>query len=181
MKAIFYVIGVSAVFANPVFSKKPEKSGLELQQIQSRDFEVSKEITFPAVMSVLQDAGYRINAADRDTGLITGQGSASGKITYNILFGVGNKKRSPIVSAYIEPRGPNASRVRLNFVMAVTKSSLYGMRAADEEPVEDPATYAEAFEKINQAVFIRQSVDSSAQPASTTPSINSEAVVAPAK
>lgn len=169
MRNIGLAVGACVLLAMPAAAKKePELSGLQLQQIQSRDFEVSKDITFPAVMSVLQDAGYRINSADKDTGLITGQGSSTSKMTYNILWGFGNKKRSPVVSAYIEARGQNMSRIRLSFVMAVTKGGIYGTRAADEEPIVDPAAYTDAFEKISQAVFIRQTVDGAPSvPAST--------------
>lgn len=159
--AVGFALALAMVSSPALAKKKPEPTGLELQQIQTRDFDVSKDVTFPAVMSVLQDAGYRINAADKDTGLITGQGSSKGKMTYNIIWGIGNKKRSPVVSAYIEPRGANMSRVRLSFVMAVTKGGIYGTRSADEEPILEPAAYTDAFEKISQAVFIRQAVEGS--------------------
>ena len=44
---------------------------LEIQSIQSRDYDKGKDIVFPSVMSVLQDLGYSIKAADIVTGLIT--------------------------------------------------------------------------------------------------------------
>lgn len=178
MKCLGLALTAVALVAAPVSAKKqPELTGLELQQIQSRDFDVSKDITFPAVMSVLQDAGYRINSADKDTGLITGQGSTASKMTYNWFWGIGNKKRSPVVSAYIEPRGPNMSRIRLSFVMAVTKGGIYGTRSADEEPIVDPAAYTDAFEKISQAVFIRQSIDGAPAPSPVASMPNTSAAV----
>jgi hypothetical protein len=136
---------------------KPEVSGLALQQIQARDYEVSKQVSFPAVMTVLQDAGYRISAADRDTGLITGSASTKSGLNYNFFFGFGKSKKTPIVSAFIEDRGVG-SRVRLNFVMAKTKSSIYGMSSSDEEPISDPAAYRMAFEKIEKEIFVRQAL-----------------------
>ena len=49
------------------------------------------------------------------------------------------------------------TKVRLNFVM--TKVSVSGFGGGeDEEPILDPAIYQEAFEKIEQAVFVRQSM-----------------------
>lgn len=158
--ALFF--GVMVVSLPAHAAKKPALSGLELQQIQSKDFEVGKDVSFPSVMTVLQDEGYRILSADKDTGLITGQGSSKGKLTYNILWGLGNKKRSPVVSAFIEQVGPNVSRIRLSFVMAVTKGGIYGQRSADEEPVTDAAVYTDAFEKISKAIFVRQAMDSPA-------------------
>lgn len=149
-----------ALAITPADAKKaPQISGLELQQIQSRDFEAPKDITFASVMTVLQDAGYRIGSADKDTGLITGMGSTQSKLAYNLFLGVGRSKKTPVVSAYIEERGPKMSRVRLNFVMAKVKSSIYGSQPQDEEPITDPTAYQDAFEKISQAVFVRQAMD----------------------
>lgn len=141
--------------------KVPEPSGLELQQIQSRDFDAPKNITFAAVMSVLQDAGYRIGAADRDTGLITGAASTKTKMTWLPFIGFGTSKKTPVVSAYIEDRGPGMSRVRLNFVMGKISNNASFGGVTDETPIYDPATYQQAFEKISQAVFVRQALDAS--------------------
>ena len=161
--------------------KKPEVSGLALQQIQSRDYEVSKAISYPAVMTVLQDAGYRISAADKDTGLITGTASTKSGMNYSLFVGFGRSKKTPIVSAFIEDRGAG-SRVRLSFVMAKTKSSLYGMSSSDEEPITDPVAYSGAFEKIEKEIFVRLALSAPApkvEPAKpvaalSTPAISNE-------
>lgn len=143
--------------------KKPQMSTLELQAIQSHDFEAAKDDTFGAVMTVLQDAGYRIQAGDVQTGLITGVGSSQGKLTYNLIWGFGKKKLTPMVSAFIEKIGAG-SRVRLNFVMAKLKSNLYGSQPEDEEPVLDATVYKDAFEKVEQALFVRQAMTTTAPP-----------------
>lgn len=138
--------------------KPPQIAGLELQQMQSREYETSNAISFPAVMTVLQDSGYRILSADKDTGLITGSASTNSHMNYNLLLGFGRSKKTPMVSAFIEPRG-GGSRIRLSFVMAKTKSSIYGMSASDEEPIVDPAVYRDAFEKIDKEMFVRLSLE----------------------
>ena len=169
---------VLALFLVPVAAtaakKAPPPSGLELQQIQAKDIDGNKTVVFGAVMSVLQDSGYRIQAADKDTGLITGIASTSGKMIYSIWTGFGKSKKTPIVSAFIEEKTATVTRVRLSFVMAKMKSTIYGAGAQDEEPIYDANVYQDAFEKINQAVFIRSSAESptSAQvapPTNTTP------------
>lgn len=142
--------------------KQPEMSALQIQAMQSRDIEGSYKTVFASLMSVLQDAGYRIENADRDTGLVTGVGSSKGKLTYNLFTGFGKSKKSPIVSAFAEEINGNTTRVRLNFVMAKLKSNAYGSQPQDEEPVLDAAVYQDAFEKLNQAVFIRNSMTASA-------------------
>ncbi|MES2337101.1 MAG: hypothetical protein V4537_03270 [Pseudomonadota bacterium] len=147
--------------------KKPEPSALELQALQSRDIEGTKEQAFGAVMSVLQDSGYRIQAADKDTGLITGIASTSSKMVYSFWSGFGKSKKSPIVSAFIEQRTPTMTRVRLSFVMAKVKSSIYGAGAQDEEPIYDPTVYQKAFEQINQTMFIRAGMNAPAATAAS--------------
>lgn len=150
--AVIFLIG------GPADAKKPpEISGLALQQIQSRDYEVGKDVSFPSVMTVLQDAGYRIEGADKDTGLITGTASTKSATTYNIFWGFGKKKKTPVVSAFVEDRG-RGSRVRLNFVLSTTKSRIYGVGSADEEPIIDPAIYRDAFERIEKEIFVRQAL-----------------------
>jgi hypothetical protein len=172
MNTFVKVSVAAALIATPVAimaKKAPAPSGLELQQIQSKDIEASKGVVFGAVMSVLQDSGYRVQAADKDTGLITGIASTSGKMTYNLFWGFGKSKKTPIVSAFIEERTPRITSVRLSFVMAKVKSTIYGAGSPDEEPIYDAAVYSDAFEKINQAVFIRLSADAPASvPAATT-------------
>ena len=171
MKYLKYTLSaVCLIAASPTLAKKAsEATGLELQQIQSRDVEASKDVAFSAVMSVLQDAGYRIGSADKETGLITGTASTTAKLSYNIFWGFGKNKKTPIVSAYIEPRGSNGARIRLNFVMAKVKGTIYTSGTQDEEPITDPSTYQQAFEKIDQAIFVRQSMDAPAPAVQATP------------
>lgn len=160
MRKLILVLGAAAlVSTSPALARKnPEVSGLQLQQIQARDFEASKEVTFPSVMTVLQDSGYRISSADKDTGLITASASTKSNTTWVPFIGFGKSKKTPVVSAFIEDRGAG-SRIRLNFVMAKTKSGMYGMSSSDEEPITDAVTYKTAFEKIEKEIFIRQSLN----------------------
>jgi hypothetical protein len=152
----------------PLDAKEKKLSGLELQQVQSRDFESGYDDVFPSVITVLQDAGYRIQQADKASGLITGSASTKSGMTWALIGGIGKSKKTPIVSAFVEQRG-KVTRVRLNFVMAKTKSHLYGMSSADEEPITRPEVYRDAFEKIDKALFVRQAMDgpAQAQPAQT--------------
>jgi len=170
MRKFLILLAMSVVVMSaPVQAKKtPELTGLQLQQLQSHEFEGDKEMVFASVMSVLQDSGYRIQAADKDTGLITGIASTKSKVTYNLFIGFGRSKKSPIVSAFIENRAPGVSSVRLSFVMAKVKSSLYGSAPQDEEPIYDASVYKDAFEKIDQALFIRKGMAAPAPMTSTT-------------
>lgn len=148
--------------------KTPPPTPLALQQLQARDLEGKKDDVFGAVMSVLQDSGYRIQAADKDTGLITGLASTKAKMAYSLWSGFGKSKKTPIVTAFIEQRTPTMTRVRLSFVMGKVKSTIYGSGAQDEEPIYDPTVYQTAFEQINQTLFIRQGMSAPAATAATT-------------
>lgn len=157
----FIIVAVLAALttSSPALSKKREEiGGLALQQMQARDYEVPKTVSFPAVMTVLQDSGYRITSADKDTGLITASASTNSKMSYNLFTGFGRSKKTPFVSVFVEDRGLG-SRVRLNFVLAKTKSSIYGMSSSDEEPITDTAVYQNAFEKVEKEIFVRQSLN----------------------
>ena len=137
--------------------KKPSMSALQVQEMQTKDLETDKSTAFSAVMTVLQNSGYRVGNADKETGLITGVASTNTKMTWLPFVGFGKSKKTPVVSAFIEDISPSMTKVRLNFVM--TKVSVSGFGGGeDEEPILDPAIYQEAFEKIEQAVFVRQSM-----------------------
>lgn len=177
------VVGVAlAIVSVPAVAKDkaPQMTAMQIQSIQTKDFEGKKEEVFASVMSVLQDAGYRVENADLQTGLITGIGSSKGKLTLNLFTGFGKTKKSPIVTAYIEQIGP-ITRVRLNFVMAKVKSTVYGSQPQDEEPIMDPAVYQDAFEKIAQTLFVRQSMTVTAPAASPTSPGTSAIPVVPGK
>ena len=62
--------------------------------------------------------------------------------------------------------------------MAKTKSNAYGTSLSDEEPITDPATYRDAFERIEKEIFVRQAVLAPVRPA-TQPTSQS-ASMAPA-
>jgi len=164
------LVGIAITAASPASAKDKaaELSPLQLQAMQTKDFEAKKDAVFASVMTVMQDAGYRIENADLDTGLITGIGSSKGKMTYSLWSGFGKSKKTPIVSSYIEQIGPT-TRVRLNFVMAKVKSTLYGSQPQDEEPIVEAEVYQDAFNKIDQALFIRASMNQPAPALGPTP------------
>lgn len=141
--------------------KKPELTALQMQEMQTKDLETDKNTAFSAVMTVLQDSGYRIGNADKDTGLITGVASTNTKMTWLPFVGFGKSKKTPVVSAFVEDLSPTVTKVRLNFVMTKVSANGYG-GGEDEEPILDPAVYQDAFEKIGQAVFVRQSMRAAA-------------------
>lgn len=181
LKYIVSAAVLSLLIANPALAKKePQLTGLELQQIQARDFEASKKDAFAAVMTVLQDSGYRIGNASYETGLVTAMASTKTKMTWLPFVGFGSSKKTPVVSAYIEDKSPTLSRIRLNFVMGKLKANASFGGITDEEPINDPKTYQDAFEKISQAIFVRQAMSAPAAPLPVPPPAVSSPVTPPA-
>lgn len=135
------------------------KTSLEIQAIQAKMFETNMKTAFKAVISVLQDLGYVVQAASMDTGLITAQSptqqdSSSGAVFAAVFGGVRTEGRT-FVTASVEEFNAKQTRVRLNFVEKRFRSSSYGQQATDEAPIQNPEIYRNAFSKIEEAIFIR--------------------------
>ena len=135
------------------FSNKPSMTPLEIQSLQTREYEESKELVFRSVVSVFQDIGYIINQADLNSGLITGSGTADSDWGSKFWWGV-TKVTQTQATAFVERIG-EYTRVRINFVTSTTEDSLYGQSDRSDEIILDIKAYESAFEKISQAIFIR--------------------------
>ena len=135
-----------------------QKSSLEIQAIQAKMFETDKTTAFKSVLSVLQDLGYVIQAASLDTGVITAQSptkqDTSAGAALAAAFGTHIEGKT-YVTASIEDFNAKQTRVRLNFVQKRFISGAYGQQGTDEAPVYDAQIYANAFDKIGEAIFIR--------------------------
>lgn len=124
------------------------KTSLELQAIQAREFEASKKVAFAAVFSVFQDYGYIIDSASIDTGFINAEGPTSTGMKGDILLHSETTK----ATAFIEELGEDRTKVRLNFVVKDIKT-LFKIESVSI--IDDPVVYQNAFTKIQEAIFIR--------------------------
>lgn len=137
---------------------------LEIQSLQTREYEHDKAIVFASVMSVFQDLGYIVNSADLGTGLITTESAAtSDRAAFPARLTIFPELRalSSVTSvvqtratAFIEQIG-NRARVRLNFVTSRQNSGIYGQTSRQDTPILDAALYRNAFERIENAIFVR--------------------------
>lgn len=138
----------------------PEKTPLELQSVQAKEFEASKRAAFSATMSVFQDLGFIIDDGDFETGLITATGPTSdekGEMPgiFEILFSTPSVivTRHRRATAFVEEMPSGAIRVRLNFVFVIRQSNGGGSNRTD--PIYEPELYQKTFDKIDQAIFVR--------------------------
>lgn len=146
--------GLLAGCAVPAQSSKP--TSLELQSIQSQEFETKKSVAFAATLSVFQDMGYIIEGADRETGFITAKSASENSANFFEIMAAVSSNSHTKATAFVEELRPGTTKVRLNFVVSKSTSSSYGQQNTKDKAIVDPTVYQNAFEKIGEAVFIRQ-------------------------
>ena len=144
----------AAVVSGGCVAMPPEPTPLELQTLQSREYEQDKQVVFSSVMSVFQDLGYTPTGADLETGFITAESAAQGGFNLLDLLIQDSTVVQTRATAYIERIGER-TRVRLSFVEVRTTSYEEGQTDRRDVQVLDPAVYQNAFERIEQAIFVR--------------------------
>jgi hypothetical protein len=145
-----YCLG--AVLLAGCASPPPPKTSLELQAIQAREMDATKAVAFASVMSVFQDLGYVISSADLATGFLTAKSPTK---SHKVFLGP-NVMEDTKATAFVEDMPNSRARVRLNFVYCNRTSSKKGRVGENETPVESPVVYQKAFERIDEAIFLRK-------------------------
>lgn len=150
---LVFAVLASIVLSGCMTTPKPTMTPLEIQSLQSREYETTKEIVFPSVISVFQDIGYTISNADMQTGLISAESAADSDFASKFWLGVTNVSQTK-ATAFVEQIG-DKTRARLNFVETKKTSSGWGQSDQQDTPLLDAQLYQNAFEKIENAIFIR--------------------------
>ena len=157
MKKFYLIFPLVFLFLVGCETTKPtvNLTPLEIQSMQSRSYDHPKDVVFPSVMSVFQDLGYSINSADMATGLITAESTAASNKALKFWLGI-TKVSQTKANAFIEEIS-GQTKVRINFVITNKKSDWYGQSDREDNQILTPEPYQNAFEKIENAVFIRSS------------------------
>lgn len=134
---------------------KGPQSSLEIQAFQQKEFEAAKGVAFGSVVSVFQDLGYIVQSADKDTGFITANSPMTNKTGFWDAMGGVAQGGNTRATAFIEEIRPGFTTVRLNFVNSQKASTAYGQSHEADKPIMDPKPYQVAFNKIEDAIFIR--------------------------
>ena len=154
MKRIISIIAATLLMTGCVTTPPnyvPTKTSLELQIMQSRDFDTPKRVVFASTMWVFQDLGYSIIASDLDTGYISAKSPTQQKRDPGIKMMMNYTK----ATAFIEEFRPGLVKVRLSFINSEEWSFASAVKLVQDTPIEDPAVYNNAFIKIQEAIFIR--------------------------
>ena len=151
-------------------AEKPiELAPAELAAAQARTYSVPGNVGFSASISALQTLGYIDINASKDAGTISAVTEAKGKIIYNILWGVGKKKRTQKASILVEENGANQARVRLNLLESESKSrGLWATAFTDGTMVKVAEPYGAFFTALDAEVA-RRSATAPAPTATTLP------------
>lgn len=154
IKNIFMIVfGLLLLTGCMATTKKATMTPLQIQSLQSREYDAKKEVVFPSVISVFQDIGYTISNADIQTGLISAESSSTSDFASKFWLGI-TKVSQTKATAFIEQIG-NKTKARLNFVEIKKSSSGWGQTDREDTPLLDAKLYENAFEKISNAIFIR--------------------------
>jgi hypothetical protein len=154
MKAIkFVIIGLVLILAGCATTSVPTLTPLEIQSLQTREYEHGKNIVFPSVISVFQDLGYTVKSADKETGLITAESAANSDSATKFWLGISNVSQTS-ATAFVEEIG-KITKVRLNFVTSNKKSYSYGQSDQQDTPILNAEVYKNAFERVESAIFVR--------------------------
>lgn len=158
LTALFF--GLVAVCGSQASAKAAKMTPMELQSIQSKEFEATKEVTFGAVMTVVQDLGYTVQSADLGTGFITAASPTENKTgVLEALTGTAASGNT-VMTAFVMTMPNKMTRVRLNFVNSKSMSSNYGRDSRQDKPILDPQVYRAAWDKIDEALFVMGALES---------------------
>lgn len=152
MTAKVVFLGVLLTLVGCVQSTLKPLTPLEIQSLQTREYEYSKDVSFASVISVFQDLGYTVRSADKDTGFVTAESAAKSDSTSR-FFGYSNVSQT-VATAFVERIG-RMTRIRLNFVTSNNKSYGYGQTDREDVAILDSKVYQNAFDMIENAMFVR--------------------------
>lgn len=152
------------------------KSSLDIQQIQTRVYAATYNQVYKSVVSVLQDNRFKITHTDKESGIVSADGTpeASENMSDAVatlggfvipFFGAFQKKkeRTWFLSCAVEKIAENKIFVRIN-ITAETKKSGFFTKAKDKSKADDltstaPEIYQALFAKIDKAIFLRKSLN----------------------
>lgn len=150
------MLASSLSVSNTALAKKqPQLTPLELQALQSHEYETTKEVLFASVVSVFQDLGYQLENADMGSGFITASSATRNRTGLLDAFAGSRSSGNTRATAFVEAMPNGMARVRLNFLNSKSTSSNWGQSSREDKPVLDPQTYKAAWDKIDEAIFTR--------------------------
>ena len=168
------VIMLTSTYA--VDNNTQDKSSLDIQQIQTKVYKGTYNEVYKSVVSVLQDNRFKITHTDKESGIISADGTPEatenmsdavatiGEFVIPFFFDLKKKKEAKwFVSCAVEELAEKKVFVRINITAEVKKSGFF-TKAKDKSKADDltttsPEIYQALFAKIDKALFLRQSLN----------------------
>ena len=113
----------------------PQQSPEQLRVLQVRDFAVSRDIAFAAVMSTLLDLA---------TGFIVAKAPSTGRLKLDIK-GLGTANQTPVAAVYVEQRTARTVRVRISLTVETASSTVTSVAG---RTIGDAAPYSAFFSSL---------------------------------
>jgi hypothetical protein len=134
----------------------PPMSPQQIRAMQMRSFEdTTYENVFRSLKTVLQDEGYVIKNQDMVGGLIVGSNQRTdGMSNFNMVFNAGKNYRtgeSYEVSVNLEKVGKTVETR-----MTIQKMESYSMGGSQGNPILEPETYKNIYQKVSVEIKRRQ-------------------------
>ncbi len=122
------------------------RKAIAFEVSQIREFAASKRQAFAATQAVMENAGYIIETADYEAGVLNGTAPV---VTIDRLL-LAPINKSVAASAFVHSGSETRTRVQIDFVSTVEAPNRvhWNGRFVDEEGVSDPANYQRVFDDI---------------------------------
>lgn len=133
----------------------PPISPVELEAIQTREYEADFKQAFAATVGAFQSYGYSIESADKDTGLVIAKTTSDATINY--MTGL-TRVEYDKATAFLEQVAPGRVKVRVSIVKHVSAKSAYGGGGEKEAMRTKPDVYQQIFMKIDQSLFMKKNI-----------------------
>ncbi len=146
----------------PSSPREPQRSQLEIRQMQTHVFDVSDfHLVMKAMLNVLQDEGYVVKNIQTDIGFLTAQKEvdveAKGLRFWFSTYGTADHPRwdktSVIDVTANVTEMDHRTKVRVNF--QVKRLDNYGS-VVSVFPIKDPNYYQDFFAKVSKSIFIQE-------------------------
>jgi hypothetical protein len=173
---IFSLLIIFPAISHSVENNSQNKSSIDIQKVQTRIYDANYDDVYKSILSVLQDNRFKITHTDKDSGIVSADGTpeASENMSDAVatiggyvipFFGAFQKKKQKkwFVSCNVEELKEKKILVRLNITQEVKKSGFF-VKAKDSSKADDltttaPELYQALFAKIDKTLFIRQSLN----------------------
>ena len=176
-KSLFYFVIILLVLITSktyaVENNTQKSSSLDIQQVQTRVYEASYSDVYKSVISVLQDNRFKITHSDKDSGIVSADGTpeASENMS-NAVAAIGDfvipffslfqnkQEKKWFVSTSIEELKQNKIKVIISITEEKKKTGFFvkakKSSKADDLTKSQAAVYQALFAKIDKNLFLRK-------------------------